>query len=96
MPLDLSAGYGGMDVQQGGVQLLEGLEPPLVAVEREGEVVRAKWRHGAQSTDGELAADWSATVVPSEASPLIGHCARLAGQLKLTDEKGRLGPSIWA
>src|SRR5437763_1186455 len=31
MPLHLSVGCGGLDVQQGGVQLLEGLEPPLVA-----------------------------------------------------------------
>jgi hypothetical protein len=31
MPLHLGVGCGGLDVQQGGVQLLEGLEPPLVA-----------------------------------------------------------------
>src|SRR6202171_3610594 len=31
MPLHLSVGGGGLDVQQGGVELLEGLEPPLVA-----------------------------------------------------------------
>src|SRR6202163_370859 len=31
MPLHLRVGCGGLDVQQGGVQLFEGLEPPLVA-----------------------------------------------------------------
>src|SRR6202011_298733 len=31
MPLHLSVDCGGLDVQQGGVQLLEGLEPGLVA-----------------------------------------------------------------
>src|ERR1700694_1393351 len=31
MPLHLRVGCGGLDVQQGGVQLLEGLDPPLVA-----------------------------------------------------------------
>ena len=36
MPLQLSVGCGGLDVQQGGVQLLEGLVPPLVA--RPGQV----------------------------------------------------------
>src|SRR6478752_247579 len=35
MPLHLSVGSGGLDVQQGGVQLLEGLEPPLVAGPRQ-------------------------------------------------------------
>jgi hypothetical protein len=30
MPLHLSVGGGGLDVRQGGVQLLEGLDPPLV------------------------------------------------------------------
>src|ERR1700736_2372945 len=31
MPLHLSVGCGGLDVEQGGVQLLEGLDPTLVA-----------------------------------------------------------------
>jgi hypothetical protein len=31
MPLHLRVGCRGLDVQRGGVQLLEGLEPPLVA-----------------------------------------------------------------
>src|ERR1700730_3038066 len=36
MPLHLSVGCGGLDVQQGGLQLLEGVEPTLVA--RPGQV----------------------------------------------------------
>src|SRR3984893_2397757 len=36
MPLHLSVGCGGLDVEQGGLQLLEGLEPTLVA--RPGQV----------------------------------------------------------
>jgi hypothetical protein len=31
MPLHLGVGCGGLDVEQGGVQLLEGFEPALVA-----------------------------------------------------------------